>query len=101
VRRADAGTQTLWPIKTDVNVVPVPPPVRKINSKGTAVLHVWRAGQWRQIQEKAQDHSGFGLKSQTPARKIGTTLSRARACGRMQSAPCQMSMEIEPTLSMS
>jgi hypothetical protein len=54
----------LWRIKTDVNVVPVPPPVRKINSKGTAVLNVRRAGEWQQIQEKAQDYSGFGLKPQ-------------------------------------
>jgi hypothetical protein len=26
------------------------------------VLNVRRAGQWRQIQEKAQDYSGFGLR---------------------------------------
>jgi hypothetical protein len=76
----------LWRIKTDVNVVPVPPPVRKINSKGIAVLHVWRGGQWRQIQEKAQDYSGFGLKPQirtpksaqpcrAPARAAGAALS--------------------------
>jgi hypothetical protein len=62
--------ETLWPIKTDANVVPVPLPVRKINSKGTAVLNARRAGQWRrQIQEEAQDYSGFGLKPQTPAPK--------------------------------
>jgi hypothetical protein len=52
--------KTLWRIRPDVNVVPVPPPVRKINSKGTAVLNVQSAGQWQQIQEKAQDYSGFG-----------------------------------------
>jgi hypothetical protein len=34
--------------------------------------------QSRQIQEKAQDYSGFGLKSQTPARK-SAQLSRAPA----------------------
>jgi hypothetical protein len=28
-----------------------------------------RAGQWRQIQEKAQDYSGFELKPQTPTPK--------------------------------
>jgi hypothetical protein len=37
--------------------------------------------QSRQIQEKAQDYSGFGLKSQTPARK---SAQLSRACGRMQ-----------------
>jgi hypothetical protein len=36
-----------------------------------------------QIQEKAQDYSGFGLKSQTPARKSATTrLARAPVRGR-------------------
>jgi len=34
----------LWRIRPDVNVVPVPPPVRKSNSKGTAVLNARRAG---------------------------------------------------------
>jgi hypothetical protein len=34
----------LWRIRPDVNVVPVPPPVGKINSKGTAVLDAQRAG---------------------------------------------------------
>jgi hypothetical protein len=31
-------------IRLDVNVVPVPPSVRKINSKGTTVLNARRAG---------------------------------------------------------
>jgi hypothetical protein len=36
--------KTLWRIMPDVNVVPVPPPVRKINRKGIAVLNARRAG---------------------------------------------------------
>jgi hypothetical protein len=34
----------LWRIRLDVNVVPVPSPIRKINSKGTAILNARRAG---------------------------------------------------------
>src|SRR5215471_19988892 len=72
----------LWCIKMDANVVPIPPPVRKINSKGTAVLNVRRAGQWRQIQEKAQDYSGFGLKPQIPTPKSAQpSRAPARAAG--------------------
>jgi hypothetical protein len=37
--------------------------------------------QSRQIQEKAQDYSGFGLKPQTPTPKSAQLASRARACG--------------------
>jgi hypothetical protein len=40
---------------------------------------VRRAGQSRQIQEKAQDYSGFGLKSQTPARKSAQLSRRGAA----------------------
>jgi hypothetical protein len=36
-----------------------------------------RAGQWRQIQEKAQDYSGFGLKLQTPTPKSAQLAFRA------------------------
>jgi hypothetical protein len=36
--------KTLWRTRPDVNVVTVPPPVRRINSKGTAVLNAPRAG---------------------------------------------------------
>jgi hypothetical protein len=54
-------------------------PVRKTNSKSTAVLNVRRAGQWRQIREKAQNYSGFGLKSQTPTPKSTQLASRAPA----------------------
>jgi hypothetical protein len=36
--------KTLWRIRPDVNVVPVPPPARKINRKGIAVLNARRAG---------------------------------------------------------
>jgi hypothetical protein len=35
------------------------------------------AGQWRQIQEKAQGHSGFGLKLQIPTPKSAQLASRA------------------------
>jgi hypothetical protein len=41
-------------------------------------LALQEARQSRQIQEKAQDYSGFGLTSQTPARK-SAQLSRAPA----------------------
>jgi len=54
----------------------VPPSIRKINSKGTAVLNARRDG--NRGKSKAQDYSGFGLKSQTPARK-SAQLSRAPA----------------------
>jgi hypothetical protein len=58
----------------------VPPPIRKLAPKnleahaGTQCQRDRRSQcaacrQSRQIQEKAQDYSGFGLKSQTPARK--------------------------------
>jgi hypothetical protein len=74
--------KTLWRIKADVNVVPVLPLVSKINSKGTAVLNVRRAGQWRQIQEKAQDYSGFGLKHRIPTSKSAQpSRAPARAAG--------------------
>jgi hypothetical protein len=36
-----------------------------------------RAVQWRQIQQKAQDYSGFGLKPQTPTPKSAQLASRA------------------------
>jgi hypothetical protein len=36
--------ETLWRIHPDMNVVAVPPPVRKINSKGIALLNERRAG---------------------------------------------------------
>jgi hypothetical protein len=47
-----------------------------INSKGAAALNARRAG--NRGKSKAQDYSGFGLKSQTPARK-SAQLSRAPA----------------------
>ena len=42
----DGSATTVWlrRIRPDVKVVPVPPPVREINSKGTAVLNARRAG---------------------------------------------------------
>ena len=43
--------KTLWRIKTDVNVVPVPPPVPRIHSKGTAVLNARCVGN-RTIERK-------------------------------------------------
>jgi hypothetical protein len=79
-RRSSArSAPRIGPRRPDVNVVPVPPPVRKINSKGTAVLNARRAGQRRQIQEKTQDYSGFGLKAQTPTSKSAQLTSRAPA----------------------
>ena len=51
----------------------VPPSIRKINRKGTAVLNARRAGS-RLLLVKVPNTSS----------EIGTTLSRARACGRMQ-----------------
>jgi len=36
--------QPWWRIRPNAKVVPVPPPVRKINSKGTTVLNARRAG---------------------------------------------------------
>jgi hypothetical protein len=93
----------LWRIRLDVNIVSVPPPVRKgpqniggasgltsmfcraslpsANSpvKVPAVLNARRAGNRRKIQEKAQDHSGFGLKAQTPTPKSAQLASRAPA----------------------
>ena len=53
----------------------VPPSIRKINSKGTAVLNARRAGS-RLLR--------FWVKVPNTSSEIGTTLSRARACGRMQ-----------------
>ena len=50
----------------------VPPSIRKINSKGTAVLNARRAGS-RLLR--------FGAKVPNTSSEIGTTLSRARACG--------------------
>ena len=36
--------KTLWRIRSDMNVAPIPPPVRKINRHGIAVLNARRAG---------------------------------------------------------
>ena len=36
--------ETLWRIPADINVVPVPPPVRKIRSQDLAILNARRAG---------------------------------------------------------
>jgi hypothetical protein len=36
--------QTVWRIPSDVNVVAVPPPVRKIDSHAIAILNARRAG---------------------------------------------------------
>jgi hypothetical protein len=75
----------LWGIRPDVKVVPVPPPVRKINSKGTAVLNARRAGNRGKFQETPQDYSGFWLTPQTPTPKSAKTrLVRARARGRVR-----------------
>ena len=52
--------KTLWRIKTDVNVVPVPPPVRKINSKGTAVLNARRAGNRGKSKRRLKTTPVFG-----------------------------------------
>jgi hypothetical protein len=72
----------LWRIRPNVKVVPVPPPVRKINSKGTAVLNARRAGNRGQIQVTPQDYSRFWLTPQTPTPKSAKTrLVRARARG--------------------
>jgi hypothetical protein len=72
-----------WAHQAGTQCCSVPPSIRKINSKGNAVLNARRAGQWRQIQEKAQDYSGFGLKLQTPIPKSAQLASRApvRAAG--------------------
>ena len=70
MRRAVQYPKNLWRIKTDVNVVPVPPPVRKIDSKGTAVLNAQRVP-----AIAANPRDGPNMNSE-----IGTTrLSRARA----------------------
>ena len=75
--------KTLWRIKTDVSVVPVPPPVRKldpknleahaatqcysvppsirkINSKGTAVLNARRAGDRGKSKRRLKTTSVLG-----------------------------------------
>jgi hypothetical protein len=62
---AHAGTQCY----------PVPPSIRKINSKGTAVLNARGAGS-RLLR--------FWVKVPNTSSEIGTTLSRDHACGRMQ-----------------
>src|SRR5215470_8670095 len=51
----------------------LPPSIRKINSKGTAVLNALRASS-RLLR--------FWVKVPNTSSEIGTTLSRARACGR-------------------
>ena len=44
--RVDAGldAETLWRIPEDIDVVPVPPPPRKIRSEDTLILNARRAG---------------------------------------------------------
>jgi hypothetical protein len=44
--RPDTGldTQTLWRIPPDINVVPVPPPARRIRVEDTKILNARRAG---------------------------------------------------------
>jgi hypothetical protein len=36
--------ETLWCIPPDMNVVPVPPPVRKVSAQAIAILNARRAG---------------------------------------------------------
>jgi hypothetical protein len=36
--------ETLWRVPPDMNVMPLPPPVRQIDSNGMAVLNARRAG---------------------------------------------------------
>jgi hypothetical protein len=67
----------LWRIRLDVNVVPVPPPICKINSKGTAVLNARHAGNRGKFKRRLQDYSGFGLKPQTPTPKSAQLASHA------------------------
>jgi hypothetical protein len=50
----------LWRIRPDVNFEPVPPPVRKINSKGTAVLNVRRAGNRAKSKRRLKTTPVFG-----------------------------------------
>jgi hypothetical protein len=52
--------QPLWRIWPDVKVVPVPPPVRKINSKGTAVLKARRAGNRGKSKSRLKTTPVFG-----------------------------------------
>jgi hypothetical protein len=72
----------LWPIiRPDVNVVPVRPPIRKINSKGTAVLNARGVpGSGGKIREGSR-LLRFWVEAPN-TNEIGTTLSRARARGR-------------------
>ena len=47
-------------VAPDVKVVPVPPPVRKINSKGTAVLNALRAGNRGKSKRRLKTTPVFG-----------------------------------------
>ena len=51
---------TLAVVAADVKVVPVPPPVRKINSKGTAVLNALRAGNRGKSKRRLKTTPVFG-----------------------------------------
>jgi hypothetical protein len=46
--------------------------------------------QSRQLQEKSQDYSGFGLKSQTPTPKSAQLASRAPPRAELSSPSCTM-----------
>jgi hypothetical protein len=50
----------LWRIRPDVNVKPVPPPVRKINSKRAAVLNARRAGNRGSSKRRLKTTPVFG-----------------------------------------
>jgi hypothetical protein len=52
--------QPLWRIRPDVKVVPVPPPVRKINSKGSAVLNARHAGNRGKSKRRLKTTPVFG-----------------------------------------
>jgi hypothetical protein len=52
--------KTWWRIKPVVNVVPAPPPVRKINSKGTTVLNARRAGNRGKSKRRLKTTPVFG-----------------------------------------
>jgi hypothetical protein len=77
--RPQTGLQKPWAHQAGTQCCSVPPSIRKINSKGTAVLNARRAGYRGKSQEKAQDYSGFGLKLQTPTQKSAQLTSLAPA----------------------
>ena len=74
----------LWCIPPDINVEPLPPPVRKIRPQDLMVLNKRRAGN----RGKAKIRRLFQFPADLPGRRLGGGLAVAKLFGARRQRPC-------------